>query len=44
MESLEQIAHSTECRFNYAVETESEGGLQYSTTRTGQEQRIREAR
>jgi hypothetical protein len=42
MKSLEQIAHSTECRFNYAEETESEGGLQWPATRTGQEHRIRE--
>jgi hypothetical protein len=42
MKSLEQIAHSTERGFNYAVETESEGGLQLFATRTGQGHRIRE--
>lgn len=27
MKSFEQVAHSTECRFNYAIEAGSEGGV-----------------
>ena len=42
MESLEQIAHRTKCRFYYAAKTESEYRRQWSATRTGQEHRIRE--
>ena len=41
MESLEQITHGAECRFNCATQAESEGGVFDAVPRTGQERRIR---